>query len=110
MTLARKSILERLADEGEARLAAGGPVPAAPEPTAVHRKAAEVLSNLIGYGLELASANQGSAPAILTGLMRVIKSSQGMMLEQLAAVPPAEIKAWMQKLRDDIDSILEVEE
>lgn len=102
----RRSLLERLADQGEKELDKGTPagIPAAGP---VHVQAAAVLSDLVKMGNALSN---GQTPAVLRSFMRMLDKAQPMMLEGLAGVPAEQIKTFMRDLRDRIDTILEVQE
>lgn len=113
--MARRSLLE-IADERALALdelgdRIGGEVavnPLAPKPTAVHLATIEVLSSLLDLA---SSASPGEeVPSELRMLLRFVQRLKPMMLEGVAKQPEAQIKVFMRKLSESIQTILDAPE
>lgn len=74
--------------------------------TPTHYAAVRVLSELLTMG-ERFSGPASAVPVQLRVMVRTLRKLEPVLVEEFAKVPPAQIKAFMTEMRDQINGIIE---
>lgn len=100
--------LERLQVQGQQmQQQTAGVVHAGPVVSPVHTAAVEVFTDLLELGERM---NTAETPAYLKAMMLGVRKARPMLLEGIAKMPAAQLKAFMGELAGKLNKIVEAPE